>query len=187
MRLPLIPLNIPRTITPGDTVIWRDSFAEYKPPDYSLSWAIRGASTLDLDAIAIGEEFETTITPTASSSLTAGTYFYQAYARLGGGRITLGSGQITVLANLESALGSYDGSTMAQKMLAAVEGAIAARLSGGAVDSYEIKGRRLDRTPLPDLVALRSQLKIEVYREQAAAELMGGDPRRLFVRFRGAN
>lgn len=185
MRLPLIPLNIPRIITPGDTVTWRDFFAEYKPPDYSLSWAIRGACTLDLNAIAVGDEFETTIAPTVSSSLTAGTYFYQAYARLGGGRTTLGSGQITVLTNLQSALGSYDGSTVAQKMLAAVEAAIQARLSGGAVDSYEIKGRRLDRTPLPDLVALRSQLKIEVQREQAAAGLVS-DPRRLHIRFKGA-
>ena len=185
MRLPAIPLNIPRTITPGDTITWRDFFTEYKPPDYSLAWAIRGATTLDLTAIAVGDEFETTITPTASSTLIASTYFYQAYARLGGGRITLGCGQITVLANLESQISSYDGSTTAQKMLAAVESAIAARLSGGAVDSYEIKGRRLDRTPLPDLVALRSQLKIEVQREQAAAGLLP-DARRLFIRFRGA-
>lgn len=186
MRLPPIPLNIPRTITPGDTVTWRDSFAEYKPPDYSLSWAIRGACILDLNAIAVGDEFETTITPTASSNLTPGTYFYQAYTRYVGGRITVGSGQITVRANLESTLASYEGSTTAEKMLAAVEAAIQARLSGGAVDSYEIKGRRLDRTPLPDLVVLRSQLKIEVQREQAAAGLMA-DPRRLHIRFKGAS
>lgn len=179
----MLRFNIPRTITPGDRITWRDSFPDYKPPEYSLSWAIRGASAIDLDALAVGDEFETTITPEQSSTLIAGTYFYQVYARYGDNRATLGAGQITVLANLEGT-GAYDGSTTAQKMLALIEKAIAARLSGGAVDSYEIKGRRLDRTPLPDLVGLRSQLKIEVQREQAAAGLMP-DSRRLFVKFRG--
>lgn len=181
-----LTLNIPRNLTAGDTLSWRDSFSDYKPPEYSLSWAIRGATAINLEAIAVGEEFETTITPALSSSLASGTYFFQAYTRYSGGsRHTIGSGQITVLANLESAQYAYNGSTTAQKMLAAVEVAIQARLTGGAVDSYEIKGRRLDRTPLPDLVALRSQLKIEVQREQAAAGLMP-DARRLFIRFRGA-
>lgn len=179
-----LSLNIPRTITPGDTVSWRDSFCDYKPPDYSLSWAIRGASAINLDAIATGDEFETTITPAQSGTLVAGSYFFQAYTRYGDNRITIGSGQITVLANLGALADPYDGSTTAQKMLAAVEEAIQARLSGGAVDSYEIKGRQLNRTPLPDLVKLRDQLKIEVAREQAAAGLMP-DARRLFVKFRG--
>lgn len=177
-------LAIPRTITPGDTITWRDSFSDYKPPEYGLSWAIRGATALSVDAIATGDEFETTITPALSSSLVAGTYFFQAYTRYESNRVTIGSGQITVLANLGALTDPYDGSTIAQKMLFAVTEAIQARLSGGAVDSYEIKGRQLNRTPLPDLVKLRDQLKIEVAREQAAAGLMP-DSRRLFVKFRG--
>lgn len=103
---------------------------------------------------------------------------------MGAERTTLGSGQITVVANLEAIAIPYDGSTTAEKMLAAVEAAIKARLSGGAVDSYEIRGRSLARTPLPDLIALRNQLKVEVAREQSAKGLIP-DSRRLWIRFGG--
>lgn len=183
--MPPVPLNIPRQITPGDTLTWRDSFTDFLPPEYTLSWAIRGEVALSTTAIAVGDEFETTISKEQSATLPSGTYYFQAYLTASSGdRITIGSGQITVAANLETAAGSYDGSSSAQKMLIAVEAAIQARLTGGAVDSYEIRGRSLARTPLPDLVKLRDQLKIEVARQQAAAGLMP-DARRLFVKFRG--
>lgn len=182
--MPPVPLNIPRVITSGDTVTWRDSFNDfYKPPEYSLSWAIRGSSSLNLISTWDGDSFVTTISSNTSATLSPDTYFFQAYATsIHGSRTTIGSGQITVIANLELQSGNYDGSTKLEKMLAAVEAAISAHLVGGAVQSYEIKGRRLDRTPLPDLIALRSQLRIEVTREQSARGLIP-DSRRLHIRF----
>lgn len=140
---------------------------------------------LNLIAQVEGDEYISTISASASAGLNWGTYYFQAYlSTMVGHRLTIGGGQITVVANLETSLQPYDGSTTAQKMLLAVETAIQARLSGGAVDSYEIRGRSLARTPLPELVVLRNQLKIEVAREQAAAGLMP-DSRRLFIKFRG--
>lgn len=176
-------LSIPKTITPGDTVSWRDRFIVWTPSEYSLSWAIRGSTALDLVATGDGDEFITVLSQSESSTIISGTYFYQAYITdlVEGDRTTVGQGQITVGANLTS-LESFDGRTTAAKMLAAVEGAIKARLEGGAVDSYEIRGRSLSRTPLPGLVALRSQLRIEVAREQSAAGLIP-DARRLHIRF----
>lgn len=47
-------------------------------------------------------------------------------------------------------------------MLAAVETAITARLSGGAVDSYSIGGRNLRYMSLLELFKIRDQLKSEV-------------------------
>lgn len=47
-------------------------------------------------------------------------------------------------------------------LLDLVNAAIANRLAGGAVDSYMIRGRNLKRTPIPDLLELRDQLKLEV-------------------------
>lgn len=176
-------LSIPKTITPGDTVTWRDRFIVWNPRDYSLSWAIRGSTALDLVAVGDGEEFVTRIHQSESSTLIYGTYFYQAYITdlVEGDRTTVGQGSITVGANLTS-LESFDGRTSAAKMLAAVEAAIKARLEGGAVDSYEIRGRSLARSPLPGLIALRQQLRIEVAREQSAAGLIP-DARRLHIRF----
>lgn len=181
-------LSIPKFITPGDTVTWRDRFIVWSPRDYVLTWAIRGSTALDLVASSDGEEFVTVLSQSESSTLTSGIYFYQAYLIdiVDGDRTTVGSGQITVGANLSSLTQSYDGRTLAEQMLAAVESAIKARLEGGAVDSYEIRGRNLSRTPLPDLVALRSQLRIEVAREQSAAGLIP-DIRRLHIRFGGTS
>lgn len=182
--MPPLPINIPRQITAGDTLVWRDNFSDYKPPQYILSWAIRGAASLNLTSVADGDDFITTLTAAASSTLIPGAYFFQAYtAKTGGERTTIGSGQITVIANLETIFGAYNGSSTAEKMLTAVEKAIAARLEGGAVDSYEIRGRSLARTPLPELIALRANLRIEVARERSAAGLMP-DARRLHIRFR---
>lgn len=150
-----------------------------------MTWAIRGATVLDLTSVAINDEFQTTLSGTQSFLLTAGTYYFQAFVKdFALNRYLVGSGQIQVGANLEAIASPFDGSTEAQKMLKAVEAAIKARLEGGAVDSYEIRGRNLRRTPLPQLIELRSQLRIEVAREQSAAGLMP-DARRLFVRWRG--
>ena len=49
-----------------------------------------------------------------------------------------------------------------QEMLDAVNDAIQAHVTGGAIQSYSIDGRNLARTPLPDLMKLRSQLQAEV-------------------------
>ena len=47
-------------------------------------------------------------------------------------------------------------------LLDKVEAAIDARLDGGAVDSYAIRGRNLKYVGLTDLFALRDQLRREV-------------------------
>lgn len=52
----------------------------------------------------------------------------------------------------------------ASTLLAAVEQAIAAHLNGGAVQSYSIGGRNLQKTSLVDLYKMRAQLKEEVAR-----------------------
>lgn len=50
----------------------------------------------------------------------------------------------------------------AQTLLDKVETAIEAILDGGAVQSYSIGGRNLQRMTLPDLRSLRNELKKEV-------------------------
>ena len=49
-----------------------------------------------------------------------------------------------------------------QEMLDAVEGAIQARLTGGAVASYSIGGRNLAYITLSELQTLRKELKAEI-------------------------
>ena len=49
-----------------------------------------------------------------------------------------------------------------QEMLEAVENAIAARMTGGAVQSYSISGRNIQYYSLDELRRLRDQLKKEI-------------------------
>ena len=60
-------------------------------------------------------------------------------------------------------------SVSAQEMLDAVEAAIQARLTGGAVQSYSIEGRNLQYVSLADLYKMRKELQTEVARQS------GGD------------
>lgn len=49
-----------------------------------------------------------------------------------------------------------------QEMLDAVENAIAARMTGGAVQSYSISGRNIQYYSLDELRRLRDQLRQEI-------------------------
>ena len=191
-------LNIPSKIIAGDTVTWLTDdlmgldpltglSTTYTSDQYVLSWSLRGAVALSLTAVASsGTGYKTTITSVQSATLTAGNYFWQAFVTKAGNRVTIGSGQTQIISNLAVGTGVYDGRMEVEKMLDAVTAAIQARLTGGAVLRYEIKGRDLERDPIPDLILLRDRLKVEVARAKAADKIAQGlgDPRRLFVRFR---
>lgn len=189
-------LNIPRQIVIGDTIAWRDSnlkaidtdtgrLLQISPATHTLSWAIRGATALDLVAVTSSDEFLTTCTALNTELLTSGINFFQAYATSNGARQLVGSGQITVVVSLESVASAFDGRSEKQKMLDTVNAAIQSILDGGAVQSYSIKGRSLSKMPMSELLLLRDKLKVEIVREKASEQVaLGfGDPRRLYVRF----
>lgn len=194
-------LGIPSKITAGDKVTWRDRSISgidsdtgkpitYTPATHSLQYVIKGpdSDSLTLAAVVDGQEWVTTIAAAQSAQLSAGLYFWSAGVIDGSGdRVTIQTGQIKVAVNLATIAAPYDGRSNSRKMLEAVDAAIQARLSGGAVDSYTIKGRDASRTPIPDLIRLRDLLKAEVAREDQAAKVAQGDvaPGKLFVRFGG--
>lgn len=193
--MPKVMLNIPSQIIIGDTVTWNDSglrgndpttgeVTDYTSNNYTLSYAIRGNVALNVSAIANDTGFRTTITSAGSGTLTPGLYFWQAFVTdLSNNRVTICSGQIRVVSNLAVGTAPFDGRTNTKQMLDAVEAAIIARLKGGAVVEYQIKGRDLKRDPLPDLIKFRDQLRMQVAREEQSCK-GSKDGRRLYVRFK---
>ena len=134
-----------------------------------------------------GTGWELTIAASTSAGFDAGQWFWQAIATRDAEKVTLGAGQLEVLAALQYAgtPGAFDGRSQAQKDLDAVQAAIRAMISGGAVAEYTIGNRRLKKMELADLLTLEGSLKASVKREQAA-QLMAnglGNPHNLFVRF----
>jgi hypothetical protein len=138
---------------------------------------------------AYGSGWEFTIAAATSVNFDAGQWFWQAIATatVGGAVTTLGAGQLTVdpALNYAGSPAAFDGRSQAEKDLDAVQAAMRAIISGGAVQEYTIGSRRLKKMEMADLITLESKLKGEVKREQAAAlQAQGlGNPHNLFVRF----
>ena len=136
---------------------------------------------------AYGTGWEFTISQATTAGFDAGQWYWQAEARNSGVHVTLGAGQLEVLAGLTytGTPAAFDGRSQAQKDLDAVQAAIRAMVAGGAVAEYTIGSRRLKKLPLTELLQLEAKLKADVKREQAA-ELAAnglGNPHNLFVRF----
>jgi len=189
-------VKIPAQIRAGDTIKWRDDAGvdnlgeAISSADYVLTYFLR-TNTASEGATVVGSAYGTgwefTISAATSAGFDAGDWFWQAIATQGSDKITLGAGQLQVLAALSytGAPGAVDGRTQAQQDLDAVQAAIRTMISGGAIAEYSIGSRSLKKMSTADLLALEAKLKSDVKREQMA-ELMAnglGNPHNLFVRF----
>lgn len=196
-------MNIPAQIRAGDTVKWRDEATRDnlgQPIDgstHGLTYYLRtnhnhqGATVagVTVPGTPSGTGWTFTIAKTTTDGFVADTWFWQAVAtaNVGGAVTTIGAGQLTVLEGLDytGQPSAFDGRSQAQKDLDAVQAAIRAMISGGAVAEYTIGNRRLKKMELADLLTLEGSLKASVKREQAA-QLMAnglGNPHNLYVRF----
>lgn len=189
-------MKIPAQIRAGDTIKWRDDASvdnlgnEISSSTWTLTYFLRtntaseGATVV---GVAYGTGWEFTIAAATSAGFDAGDWYWQAQATSGSDKVTLGAGQLQVLAALSytGTPGAVDGRSQAQQDLDAVQAAIRSLISGGAVQQYSIAGRSLSRYALADLMALESKLKAEVKREQMAELIANGlgNPHNLFVRF----
>ena len=189
-------MNIPAQIRAGDTVKWRDSASRdtlsnaISSSSWTLTYYLRTNTASEgatVTGTAYGTGWEFTIAAATSVGFDAGQWYWQAIATQGTDKVTLGAGQLAVLAALQYAgtPGAFDGRTQAQKDLDAVQAAIRSMISGGAVAEYSIGSRRLKKMEMADLLTLEGKLKAEVKREQAAALAANGlgNPHNLFVRF----
>ena len=186
-------MKIPASARNLDTVTWVDdpTGTGINSATHVLRYYLRGTTTgagetLTGNASGNGWAFNWAI----NESITATTnYAWQAVAEaiVNGALTTIGTGNITLLPSLayQGQPAAFDGRSQAQRDLDAVQAAIRARISGGAVDEYTIGNRRVKRMEMTDLLMLESRLKAEVARERSAEMIANGmgNPRNLFVRF----
>ena len=189
-------MNIPAQIRAGDTVTWRDEAARdnlgnaIDSSSWTLTYYLR-TNTASEGATVVGTAYSSgwtfTISATTSGGFDAGQWYWQALATAGSEKLTIGAGQLEVLAGLNytGTPSAFDGRSQAEKDLDAVQAAMRAIISGGAVAEYSIGSRRLKKMEMADLIQLEAKLKAEVKREQAATMVANGlgSPHNLFVRF----
>jgi hypothetical protein len=160
--------SMPSTFPAGTTVAYTKSVTGYLPSGgWTLTLYFAGKELLaPVVATASGDKFVVTIPAASTAPLDAGTYQWEErVSNVGGEKYTVDSGAVDVSANIESAIaGSL--ASFAEQRLAEVEAAIATRLSGGMMESYQIAGRAATLFSLDKLYAMRADLRAEVHREK---------------------
>jgi len=192
-------MAIPPSITAGVDVVWTDAATTdifgnaVTSATHNLTYYFRLnmlGKGVTVTGVTYSDGWQITIPAATSAGMSASTgwYFQALLTAISGGAVSEYSrGQIEVQASLAYA-GSpapFDGRTQAQKDLDAVQSAIRSLMTGGATQEYRIGNRSLKRYDLTDLLALESQLKATVVRENKAKIIASGlgDPNNLFIRF----
>ena len=193
-------MPIPSKIRQGDFVQWdipsyQDHFGNsISSPDWSVTYYLRtnaGPIGATVTSTAFSDGFKFQIASNVTQTFTEGDWYYQAVAdKSGAEKQTIISGGFKVLKSLvfSGTPLNYDGRSQVEKDLETIETAIRNIISGGAIQEYKIGTRNAKKYELSELIVLKSQLKVELVREQQAETIANGlgNPRATFVRFDGA-
>lgn len=178
-----IPQTEPTEITAGDYIQWNVQGGDYPAPTWDVSYVLINADNkYTIDAADNGSDHLITIDGATSANFVAGVYNYQRYATNGSQRVTTGTGEITIKPNFAS-VSTIDNRTQTKRILDAINAVIEKRASTDQ-ESYQIAGRALKRTPLPDLIKLRDRYQAMYAAEQRAEKIKNGIPasNKIFVR-----
>lgn len=178
-----IPFQEPASVVAGDTAKWQKYLGDYPANDgWTLTYTFVNASVrFTATASAVGADHLVNASAATTTAWAAGTYDWRAQVSKAGEVFTVGSGRLVVKPSFSAAT---DARSQARRMLEAVEAVLEGRASS-AVQDYQIAGRSLRHIPIPDLLTLRDRLRMDVTREETAADLAAGKgPRgRIQVRF----
>ncbi len=178
-HMPDIPTIEPQTLRAGDTWRWLRTFDDYPAGTWTLKYRFKNAAGgFEITATASGTDHSVTVAASTSTAYAAGTYQWIAWVESGSEKFTVAEGSAVVLADLRTgtATAALDVRSHARKVLAAIE-AVLERRATKDQESYEIFGRSLKRTPIADLLKLRSRYQMEVRAEDAADKMAKGqDP-----------
>lgn len=176
----------------GDTLSFTTTLADYPASaGWSLTYRLvprTSGSAIEIAASASGDDHVVSVSATTTALWTAGEYSWAAYVTKDAERHTIEGwtstdgrygGGSTILLRPDPAIAtSYDSRSSARKTLEAIEAVIENRATRDQQE-YSIAGRSLKRTPITDLLTLRSTYKNEVAREEAAGNPHG---RRYYLR-----
>lgn len=198
----------PLEIIIGDTITWiRRSVqaayendagtVEYADIKASEGWVLKFTAVGRLGIFSItasadtdnADDFKFTASAATTAAYVAGDYQWQLAATktvgLSTTRYTIAEGWVTLLDNIAGRSALYDNRSHAKKVLDAIEAVIEGRASLDQM-SYQIAGRSLSKTPLSDLIKLRSVYKDEYDGEVATARIQAGlaSKRKILTRFK---
>ena len=194
----------PSQIIIGDTVTWirrqvqAISVNDSGSPTYinikaSEGWALKWTSVGKLGVMTISaiaddinpDDFKFVIPAATSAAYVAGDYQWQIVATKTTTRYTIAEGIVSLLDNISARTALYDNRSHAKKVLDAIEAVIEGRATQDQM-AYQIAGRSLSRTSIPDLLLLRSRYQTEYRDEVNMANIAAGlgTGRKIYARFK---
>ena len=174
---------MPEKFTAGTTFSQLVTLTAYPAPEWGLVLILRGPMGIDLAGVAEGAQHRLAASAAITAEWHPGVYWWAARASRGAEVVQVDEGQISIGADIAAISEPHDGRSHPEKVLQAIEAVIEGRAT---VDQqkYTINNRELWRTPIADLLLLRSRYRDEVRREQQARR--GGQSllgRQIKVRF----
>lgn len=154
----------------------------YPAPDWSLALHLRGPKSVDLVATPDGTRHQFAAPATATGAWVAGEYWYSLRATRGADVVEIETGTMRVLPDITAAGDGYDGRSPARIALDAINAVLEKRASLDQ-ERYRINNRELYRTPISDLLKLRSFYVQQVKREDACKAGRSTFGRQVLVRF----
>lgn len=183
-------MNIPLTITAGDTLTWTEDLPDYPEPTYTIKCALHqyGIVPIVLTAVGSGMTHVFTASDVATAAYAPGEYSFAIYAESGidpaTTRTTIGVGRLTVKPGIHLATATTDTRSVAARLLEAVETALG-RAMTKEVETITIAGRTISYRSQDTLLKVRDKLRAEVEKERQADRISAGlaSGRRILTRF----
>jgi len=168
-----IPTNEPTELRAGDTWSWKRQFSDYPPATWTLNYyLIKSDDKITITATASGTDHLVSEAKATTAAFSAGLYLWEAYVDDGTSRYLVDNGRLEIKADYAAATAT-DTRTHARTVLEAIEAVIESRATKDQ-QAYSIGGRSLSRTPVEELIRLRSFYRAEVLREEKAEDIRNG-------------
>lgn len=167
-------MNIPQTLTAGDTWSWTDTLNAYPAPTWVLTYYFRGPQAFSVAATASGSDHLSAATAATTAPYPGGEYDWFARVASVGVVHTVGAGRLTVAPNI--ALPSVEYRSFWRRVLDELEPVILGR-AGTDQLSMSIAGRSLQRMSWDELLSVYDRAKAE------SASENGDTPSRVYYRF----
>lgn len=152
-------MEIPATLTAGDTWSWTDSLADYEAPTWQVVYYLRGPQQITLTSADDGADHEFDIAASTTATYKPGSYDWAARVDDGTTFTTIATGRVTVLANFANA--AHEFRSFWRQVLDELEPVILGR-AGTDQLSMSIAGRSLQRMSWDELLSVYDRAKIEV-------------------------
>ncbi|KQV51350.1 hypothetical protein [Duganella sp. Root336D2] len=157
-------MKIFSVLTAGDSANWlepplkrRDHIEPLISAAWTLTYELRGPSSLTLAGVPDGDGWRVKVSPTDSAALEPGAYTAVMQIVRPDERLTVGRTNVTVMPDPLKITAPIDARSIAEKALADCEAALASFSgSNGKIKSYTIGGRSTEFQSLADIMSLRN-------------------------------